>query len=420
MKLSDFGALYAAGTGISQLMDDLTLPPEIASGMLMLGGGNPANIPAVETIFRQALQELAGDPDAVREFLYSYGSPGGEHAFKQALADLFNRRFGWSVSADNVALTNGSQNAFFLLFNLFAGQRDGRLQQILLPLVPEYIGYADVSVNAPFFCSRKPLIDILDDRTYKYHVDLGHLPIDDDIGAMCLSRPTNPTGNVPTDDELAQLRVIARERDIPLIIDNAYGAPFPNVIHTDAELCFDDHTVLTMSLSKVGLPALRTGIVIANERIITLLTRMNAVINLAPGSIGAAVTMQLVANDQLLSISNDLIRPYYKAKADHALAAFRHAMGDIPGYAHVPEGAFFLWLWFPELTCDSQVLYQRLKERGVLVVPGHHFFPGLEDEDWPHRHQCLRVSYARDNDQVERGMAIIADEVGKASRATSA
>jgi len=70
-------------------------------------------------------------------------------------------------------------------------------------------------------------------------------------------------------------------------------------------------------------------------------------------------------------------------------------------------------LWFEDLPISSQELYERLKMRGVLVVPGHHCFFGLK-EDWPHRHECIRVSYVQDEAQVRRGVAIIAEEVGKA------
>ena len=48
-----------------------------------------------------------------------------------------------------------------------------------------------------------------------------------------------------------------------------------------------------------------------------------------------------------------------------------------------PEGAIFLWLWFKDLPITTEQLYQRLKARGVLMVPGHNFFPGL-DKPWPH------------------------------------
>ena len=58
-------------------------------------------------------------------------------------------------------------------------------------------------------------------------------------------------------------------------------------------------------------------------------------------------------------------------------------------------------------------MYERLKRRGVLIVPGHNFFMGMDD-DWSHQHECIRVSYAQDADVVQRGIAIIADEVRQA------
>ena len=93
--------------------------------------------------------------------------------------------------------------------------------------------------------------------------------------------------------------------------------------------------------------------------------------------------------------------------------AARERLGDLPYHIHKPEGAIFLWLWLEGLPITSQELYQRLKQRGVLIVPGHNFFVGI-DEHWPHRSECIRVSYARDEDTVKRGVAIIAEEIARA------
>ncbi|MEA7931692.1 aminotransferase class I/II-fold pyridoxal phosphate-dependent enzyme, partial [Salmonella enterica subsp. enterica serovar Montevideo] len=41
--------------------------------------------------------------------------------------------------------------------------------------------------------------------------------------------PTNPTGNVITDEELMKLDRLANQHNIPLVIDNAYGVPFPGI-----------------------------------------------------------------------------------------------------------------------------------------------------------------------------------------------
>jgi valine--pyruvate aminotransferase len=59
------------------------------------------------------------------------------------------------------------------------------------------------------------------------------------------------------------------------------------------------------------------------------------------------------------------------------------------------------------------MLYERLKARGVLIIPGQHFFPGLAQE-WPHRHECIRLNYSQDDARVHRGLGIIAGEVKKA------
>ena len=56
------------------------------------------------------------------------------------------------------------------------------------------------------------------------------------IGAIYCSRPTNPTGNVLTDGEMSRLDALAQEHGIPLIIDNAYGMLFPNIIYSDVTL----------------------------------------------------------------------------------------------------------------------------------------------------------------------------------------
>ena len=73
----------------------------------------------------------------------------------------------------------------------------------------------------------------------------------------------------------------------------------------------------------------------------------------------------------------------------------------------------FLWLWFKDLPITSLELYERLKNRGVLVVSGHYFFPGIE-EDWRHKQECIRVTYSQSEDKVRTGVKIIAEEVQRA------
>jgi len=400
-------------------MEDLGTALACRPDLLMLGGGNPAHIPEVQRDFRDSMQKLLQTGSAFDKAIGDYDPPQGNPAFIAAVCDLLNHSFHWNLQPDNIVLTNGSQSAFFILFNLFAGAfHDGTCRKILLPLAPEYIGYADVGLSDDLFVAIRPQIAYLDDHLFKYHIDFDRLSLSDQIGAICVSRPTNPTGNVITDRELQKLSSLAASADIPLIIDNAYGSPFPNIIFTDVTPIFNDHTILCMSLSKLGLPAVRTGIVIAPKHIAAMVARANAVISLAPASIGAAITIDLVRSGRILHLSRNVIRPFYQQKAEQALELLVEQLKGIDFYIHKPEGAFFLWLWFPALPITSAELYRRLKARGVIVVPGHYFFPGLE-ENWPHKHQCIRVSYARDDETVRRGIQIIAEEVRKAHKSPS-
>ena len=413
MELSDFGKRFAGKIGIGELMDDLGNALVADPAPLMLGGGNPSHVPQVQALFRKRMEDILAQPGEFERLIGNYDTPQGSKNFVEALVELFRNEFGWNLGPENVALTNGSQNSFFYLFNLFAGRfGDSRRKKILLPLAPEYIGYSEVGLEKDFFWANRPEISRLDDHMFKYQVDFESLEITDEVGAICFSRPTNPTGNVVTDEEVDRLRELAKSQGVPLIIDNAYGTPFPNIIYEDVRPVWDENTIVCMSLSKLGLPSLRTGIVIAQEEIIRIVSRMTSVFSLAPGGVGPGLALDLVSSGEITRISREVIRPFYESKVKRAVVQLQEEMSGVPFSIHKPEGALFLWLWFEDLPITSRELYERLKERGVLVVSGHYFFPGL-DAPWKHKDECIRVTYAQDDKVVEKGLSIIAEEVKK-------
>ena len=235
-----------------------------------------------------------------------------------------------------------------------------------------------------------------------------------EIAALCVSRPTNPSGNVLTDSEITQLSSIAKSNHIPLIIDNAYGIPFPGAIYKSANPIYDEHIILTLSLSKLGLPGTRTGIVIGHERIIEKISAANAIIGLANNNIGQAVTLPLIESGEILDISSNVIRPFYLKKMKAAISYVQKAFSDtIPYKIHEAEGAFFLWFWFPNLPITTKKLYERLKKRNVLIVPGEYFFYGI-DEPIQHAKECIRITYSQPESIIEEGINILAEEVKKA------
>jgi valine--pyruvate aminotransferase len=406
----------ARSTGALELMADLGAATARGgeAGIRMLGGGNPARIPAVEAVYRRRLAEIAADPAQFGRFVAGYSAPAGDLGFRDTVALALRSEFGWPVTAGNVGLTSGSQSAFFFLFNLLAGERsDGGHSRILLPLAPEYIGYADVGLTAGMLLAQPASIRELEDGYFKYGVDFDRLEVPADIGALCVSRPTNPSGNVLTLDELQRLDAIARARGVPFIIDAAYGLPFPGIQHQHLDSLWNPNVVLCLSLSKLGLPAARTGILVADESIIAALTAFNATAALAPPSTGPVIVEPLLRSGELARLCRDHLRPHYAAHRDAAVQALRSACAGLPLRIHRPEGAFFLWLWFPGLPISSDELYRRLKRRDVLVLSGHHFFPGVAQDD-PHQRECLRLSYAQPPESVRAGIAILAEEVRRA------
>ena len=414
MELSRFGKKFSGQSGIVELMEDLGSALNENPDMLFMGGGNPGRIPQVEAVFKERLEKLLADPARLHSLMGVYQSPQGEKSFRQEMAGLLKQQFGWSLSADNIAVSNGSQSAFFVLYNMFAGEMaNGSRRSIHLPLAPEYIGYRDIGISDNQFTATRPEIELLEDNLFKYHVDFSSLNVSSQTAALCVSRPTNPTGNVLTDDEIAHLDTIARHHNIPFIIDGAYGLPFPGIIFNDARPHWNSNTILVLSLSKLGLPGARTGIIVANEEVIQAYTKANTILSLACGNLGPALATELVASGEILSLSQQQIAPFYQTRAHQTLKWLREAMGELPFRIHRPEGAIFLWLWFEGLPITSEELYQRLKARGLLVVPGQNFFPGMDDS-WSHKDECIRVSYAQDAAVVQAGVKIIAEEVARA------
>ena len=252
----------------------------------------------------------------------------------------------------------------------------------------------------------------MENGQFKYHVDFDALEINQDVGAICVSRPTNPTGNVLTDQEIAHLDQLARDNNIPLIIDNAYGTPLPNIIFAEATPFENSNTILCLSLSKFGLPGARCGIIIANPEIIKAMSNLSGIMALSPGDIGPEIALPLVKTKEIIKLSNEVIKPFYQSKAEKAISLLQSKITTPHFKIHKAEGAQFLWLWFKDLPISSNLLYQQLREKGLLIVSGYYFFPGL-DQDWQHTQECIPLNYAQDVSAVERGITILADTINE-------
>ena len=94
----------------------------------------------------------------------------------------------------------------------------------------------------------------------------------------------------------------------------------------------------------------------------------------ASSSFGPAFVRPLFDNGEIVRLSREVIKPYYHGAAQRALAWLDESSATA-WFDPLPEGAFFMWFWCPDLPITSAELYRRLRKRNVLVVPGQYFFP---------------------------------------------
>ena len=169
MQFSRFATQLSSESGIISLMEDLGSALGSDQKMYMLGGGNPSHIPEMERYFREQMLAISSDESQFAAMVGDYDGPQGNQGFINLLAEFFNELYGWPIGPENIAITNGSQAGFGLLFNTLAGEPpDGDFNQVLLPLTPENIGYGDVGHDVrPSVTDRKTIIVLLDDYLFK-------------------------------------------------------------------------------------------------------------------------------------------------------------------------------------------------------------------------------------------------------------
>lgn len=396
-------------TGVRAIMKDIFETLHSDSGKwINLSPGNPLILPEVEAMWRRYTAEVLAGPD-FGEIVGRYGASQGYSPLIDAVVEFFNSHYGWGITRRNVLITPGSQSLYFYAANCFGGHDEqGRLRKIVLPLSPDYTGYGGVTLNSESLQAYKPAIDIVAPHRFKYRPDFDQLQIDETTGAVLFSRPANPTGNILTDDEVQRIVNTAAAHNVPVLIDSAYGTPFPDLAFTNMTPVFAENVIHCISLSKAGLPGERVGIAIGDERNIEALECFQTNAAIHSSRFGQALAARAIASGELAHLSQSVIKPFYQHKASVLTAAFDREMpNDVPWYLHKAEGAIFAWLWLKDLPVTDKELYQLIKREHVFVVPGEPFFPGL-NEEWPHKRQCLRISLTATEEELETGAAVIA------------
>ena len=411
LLLSQFGEQMSQLTGVRAIMKDIieTLRSSEGKEFINLSAGNPVILPEVEQLWRDCTADLLASQE-YGEVVCRYGSSQGYTPLIEAVVKDFNNRYNLNLTARNILITPGSQSLYFYGANAFGGYtKEGRLRKVVLPLSPDYTGYGGVSLTPEALIAYKPKLDIdLANHRFKYRPDFSQLQITEDTGCVIFSRPCNPTGNVLSDEEVNKITSLARVYDVPVLIDSAYAPPFPALNFTPMTPQFGDNIIHCMSLSKAGLPGERIGIAIGDPKFINILESFQTNAAIHSSRYGQAIASRAINSGRLADISTNIIRPHYQHKLEILATTLDEQMPqDFAWYLHQGEGAIFAWLWLKDLPITDWEFYQKLKQVGVIAVPGSTFFPGLK-EDWEHKQQCLRISLTATESEIAEAMKRLA------------
>jgi alanine-synthesizing transaminase len=295
--------------------------------------------------------------------------PLGLWAARAAVAADFRRR-GIVLSADRVAVTASTSEAYALLFKLLCDAGD----EVLIPH-PSYPLFEHLtrleSVQAiPYALEYH--------GSWRLDVESVRRAITGRTRAILIVSPNNPTGSILHRDDLAELVDIAAAAQAPLIGDEVFADyridPAPHATHILA-----DGNVVAFSLGglskSAGLPQLKLGWIGfggPSDRVDEVLAAYEIV---ADTYLSVATPVQAAA--AALIERGAAIRSQILARVKRNLDALRKAAGTVPAVSVLPvEGGWSAVIQMPSVMTEESLVLALLEHDDVLVHPGYFFdFP---------------------------------------------
>jgi 2-aminoadipate transaminase len=344
----------------------LTEQPDIIS----FGGGMPA--PEVFPIeqFTEACNRVMKDfgPQALQ-----YGPTEGYLPLREMIA-RHTLRYGIEVTAENILITSGSQQALDLLGKILINPGDRILVES-----PTYLGalqawnaYGAEYVTVPMD-EHGMITDTLEEALRSGPKFIYVLP-----------NFQNPSGVTLAGERRMQLIELADRYGVPIVEDDPYGQlryegeHLPSVVVLDSQfrdncsICYRGNVIYLSTFSKILAPGLRLAWVIAPPEVIRKLVQAKQGADLHTSPFNQFIAHE-VAKGGFLDRHVKLIRKVYTERRDVMLAAMDGYFPPGVDWTH-PEGGLFLWGTLPETLNSSDVLKSAIEQK-VAFVPGAPFYP---------------------------------------------
>jgi len=363
--------------GFNPLVGAVTTPPIAEAQEWIRGRTFPADRPLLD--LAQAVPSYAPAEsltrhvaDVAREPATSvYSDILGTFALRTAFARHLGNDYQASISAENIAITSGCNQAFCVAVSALAGPGD----EVILP-VPYYFNHVMwlqmqgiEPVYLPFDA----------DHPERLAIDAIENLITPRTRAMVLVSPCNPTGAEFSGAEIAAVHGLLSRRGISLVIDETYKdfrakAGPPHTLMSDAA-----HTrnglVQLFSFSKAySMTGYRVGAIACSGELLVEIQKILDCMAICPPRI----------SQEAAHFAIDHLDDWRDSKArlmQERVAALRQAFAHSNlSYRLISSGAYFAYVRHPFAGTSAVEVARRLVEReNILCLPGSFFGPQQDD-----------------------------------------
>jgi aspartate/methionine/tyrosine aminotransferase len=325
---------------------------------------------------------------AIRERKYFYTPSLGIWELREKIAEHYYTKYKIEVSPNRVVITTGSSGAFLIAYAIITSAGD----RIILPdpSYPCYKNFAHLLDITPVF------VPVDEKSRYTLNVDM--LKGYEDIKAVHISSPNNPTGTSYTKEELSELIQYCQEKGIYFISDEVYhGLTYEQEDHTALE--FWDRAIVINGFSKwFCMPGFRLGWMIIPE---DLLQKAERIIQNVFISAPALSQYSALGAFDYTYLKN--VRETFRKRRD----ILYEGLKDIFQIPVKPQGAFYIWADVSKYTENSFIFCKELLEEAkVALTPGIDFGENNTTK-------FVRIAYTKEEYALREGIRRIKDHLMK-------
>jgi len=367
-------------------------------GIISFAGGMPGNdlfpINDMDTLYN-------GLTEGQKQVAMQYGPTAGLPILLESLAEFLAKK-GLPVAENKLMITTGSLQAINILAKAFIDAGD----EVLLEN-PSFIGAISAFKSYDANLVTIPLkSDGICIESLRKHLDTSWVN-----PKFLYITPNfhNPAGTVYSSEVKRQLIELMRDRDIPIIEDDAYSdlAFYPEDTEQLKPIMSQDHSGIdvcyTGSFSKIIGPGLRLGWMLVPPHIYEKCELIKQSIDACSPSFTQVLADQFLRSGLIYSYL-DRVREEYKRRS---LAMMEELRKHLPEYVqwNEPRGGFYIWLQLPEGVDTLEILRIAI-HKGVVFVTGKTFDP-LEKET-----NNMRISFCNTSVEIiQKGIPIIAEAI---------